>query len=55
MVKVWEVLTIALVSLGAVTVVVAGALTELLFLTGLGVLEGLFLGGLSLHLNHLIA
>ena len=43
MVKVCEVLAIALVTLGAVTVVVAGTLTELLCLTGLGVLEGLFL------------
>ena len=43
MVKVRVVLAIALDTLGVVTVVAAGALTELLCLTGLGVLEGLFL------------
>ena len=43
MVKVRVVLSIALDTLDVVTVVVAGALTELLCLTGLGVVEGLFL------------
>ena len=42
-VKVRVLLAVALDTWGVVTVVVAGALTELLCLTGLGVLEGLFL------------
>ena len=42
MVNVRVLLAVALDTWGVVTVVVAGALTELLRLTGLGVLEGLF-------------
>ena len=43
MVKVRVVLAIVLDTWGVVAVIIAGALTELLCLTGLGVLEGLFL------------